>query len=188
MAQEMLTMSNNLVFFWHMRCWQRRSTWSSSGTGDADNVEALGVLLAQEMLTTSKHLVYSGKGDADNVGELCLIFAQAILTMSKHLFLLFVWRVRGIRTFVVFHFVLLFPWCCFVCPYCDFCSVLSMYYIPWSFNDNLHNAFISDIRLWYNDINFCQSLAFVSSYSYNFLTRCISEHIDKLKYILTSKG
>jgi hypothetical protein len=59
--------------------------------------------------SNTKHLVYSGKGDADNVGELCLIFAQAILTMSKHLFLLSVWRVRGIRTFVVFHFVLLFP-------------------------------------------------------------------------------
>jgi hypothetical protein len=33
----MLTTSTNLVFFWHRRCWQRRSTW---------------FILAQKMLTT----------------------------------------------------------------------------------------------------------------------------------------
>ena len=42
LAHEMLTTSEHLVFFWHRRCWQRRSTW---------------FIQAKEILTTSENFV-----------------------------------------------------------------------------------------------------------------------------------
>ena len=117
----MLTTSKNSVLFLHRRCWQRRSTWSSSGTRNVDNVDELGLLLEQEMLTTSKHLVFFWHRRCWQRRNTWFIQAKEILTTSEN-FVLFLhrqfWQCRSICSYFLFgEFVVFELLLCFILFY-----------------------------------------------------------------------